>query len=74
MRILTPTQVSSIDQPYASYQQQPIIPSNIANPNPQDILHSYVPPNISQPKVHINVLPQYLPSSSQFILLTNYHS
>jgi len=68
--IATPPQVARIYQPHVSYQSQPIMPSNIVISNPQEIFQSYVPPNYSQPKVYINVLPQSLPSSSQLVLPT----
>lgn len=70
MRIETPPQFDSSDQHNESYQSHPIIPRNITNPNPQGIIQSYMPPNTSQTKVHINFLPQFIPYSSKFILPT----
>lgn len=69
MRIATPPQVPMVDQPYLSYKKDPIAPSNMINHNPQEIIPSYVPPEVPQPREQINVVSQD-PSSSQVIILT----
>lgn len=40
-----------------------MMPNNMKNNNPQEIYQQHMPPNSSQPKVHINIVPQSLDSS-----------
>lgn len=52
-----PSYIANIDQ-YQPSHQQPINNSNMINSNPQNIMQHNVPPNVSQPRMHINVAPQ----------------
>ena len=54
---MTPPYVANIDQHQISHEQ-PINNSNIIKGNPQNIMQHNVPPNVPQPRVHINVAPQ----------------
>ena len=54
---MTPPYIANIDQHQSSHQK-PITNSNMINSNPQNIMQHNMPPNVPQPRVHINVAPQ----------------